>query len=77
MPRGAFHWQVDRTTTSCGHARYPNHTVAVKGEAAMKRHLAAHAEWLGGEFYLATEEDIEFAWELGCQAAQEHIERQK
>ena len=76
MPRGAFHWKVDRTTTSCGRSHYPSHAVAVKGEDAMKRHLAAHAEWLGGEFYLATEEDIEAAWQLGCQAAEENIERQ-
>jgi hypothetical protein len=75
MPRGAFKWVVHRTTTRCGLAHYPSHAVAVKGEDAMKRHLADHADkWLGGEFYLATEEVIDAAWHLGCQAASENIE---
>ena len=68
MPRGAFVWAVDRTLRSCGLAPCPNHKVAVKGEDAMKRHLAEHADWLGGEFYLANENDIEIAWQLACQA---------
>jgi len=77
MPRGAFQWKVDRTTISSGRTRYPSHAVAVQGENAMKSHLAAHAEWLGGEFYLASEEEIETAWQLGCQAAQKILERQR
>lgn len=76
MPHGAFRWTTDRTTTAHGRARYPNHAVAVRGENAMKSYLAAHAEWLGGEFYLASDEDIETAWHLGCQAAEKDIERQ-
>lgn len=68
MPRGAYHWVVDRTLQSCRLALCPNHGVAVRGEDAMKRHLAANADWLGGEFYLAHEDDIETAWRLGCAA---------
>lgn len=74
MPRGAFNWVVHRTTSGCGLGHCPSHAVAVKGEDAMKRHLAAHADWLGGEFYLATEADIEAAWQFGCQAVQECTE---
>lgn len=68
MPRGAFKWKLHRTTASSGLPVCANHAVAVQGEDAMKRHLASHAEWLGGEYYLATEADIETAWHFGCQA---------
>lgn len=71
MPLGAYRWVVDRTLRSCGLALCPSHGVAVQGEYAMKRHLAAHAEWLGGEFYLAHEDDIEAAWQRGCAAVNE------
>jgi len=74
IPRGAYRWRIDRTSRSSGLQMCPNHAVAVKGEDAMKRHLAANAEWLGGEFYLATEDDIEAAWRFGCQAAYEDFE---
>lgn len=68
IPRGSFRWTVDRTRKSLGLPLCANHDVAVLGEDAMKRHLASHAEWLGGEFYLANENDIETAWRLGCAA---------
>jgi hypothetical protein len=41
----------------------------VAGEDAMKRHLAIKAKHLGGEFYLASEAEIEKAWKLGHDAA--------
>lgn len=69
MPRGAFEWKITHTSSSRGFPKCPNHTVAVKGEDAMKYYLASHAEWLGGEFYLASDADIDQAWHLGCQAA--------
>lgn len=68
MPRGSFRWTVDRTLKTSGLPLCADHALAVRGEDAMKRHLAAHADWLGGEFYLANEDDIEIAWRLGCQA---------
>lgn len=70
MPRGAFTWQVHRTTRGVGRKEYPNHAIAVIGEYAMKRHLATHADWLGGEFYLASEDVIEAAWRKGWEAAE-------
>lgn len=69
MPRGAFVWQVDRTTGMDGHAPYSGHEAAVVGETAMKVHLAQHAEWLGGEFYLASDADIDTAWQAGRHSA--------
>lgn len=77
MPRGAFYWQIERTTRAHGLSPYASHAVAVKGEDAMKRYLAAHAEWLGGEFYLATEETIEAAWQAGCDAAQNDFDERQ
>lgn len=69
MPRGAFNWKIHRTTRGVGLKEYPDHATAVIGEYAMKRHLAAHAKWLGGEFYLASKDVIEAAWQKGCEAA--------
>ncbi|WP_289036644.1 hypothetical protein [uncultured Roseibium sp.] len=69
MPRGAFRWCVDRTTRKDGHAHYSGFAAALAGEDAMKRHLARYSEWLGGEFYLASEADIDAAWVAGRQAA--------
>lgn len=69
MPRGVYRWQVDRSTRRDGHAPYSGHRAAVAGEDAMKHHLARNAEWLGGEFYLATEANIEAAWLAGREAA--------
>lgn len=77
MPRGAYTWQVYRTTRGVGMKEFPNHAIAVIGEDAMKRHLAANADWLGGEFYLASEDVIETAWQKGCEAAEGVIQREK
>ena len=65
MPRGAFRWRVHLTTKHSGFETCPSFNAAVAGEDAMKAHLAECAEWLGGEFYLATEAEIEKAWRLG------------
>lgn len=63
MPRGSYRWRVFRRAEAVHFSK------AVKGEMAMKRHLAAHGQWLGSEFYLASEEAIDGAWQLGCRAA--------
>jgi hypothetical protein len=73
MPRGAFEWKIERTTRGEGMVIYSSYAIAVRGEYAMKQHLAQHAEWLGGEFYLASQEVIKSAWALGC-AASKHAE---
>ena len=71
LPKGAFHWEAIRTMRSCGLPPCSSHSIAVKGEDAMKNYLEKKAEWLGGEFYLAKKQDIDEAWRLGCQAARE------
>lgn len=68
MPRGAFQWHVHSTTRHPGSAGY-SFDAAVAGEDSMKRFLASNAEWLGGEFYLASEGQIEEAWQLGFRAS--------
>ncbi|MBB1491868.1 hypothetical protein H5395_10050 [Paracoccus sp. MC1854] len=62
MPRGAFRWSVDRTSSSAGFGKCPSFDAAVSSEYVMKQYLVESAEWLGGEFYLASEADIEVAW---------------
>ena len=69
MPRGAFRWQVMKRTRNDEMSPYSGFSVAVAGENAMKQYLAQHSEWLGGEFYLTTDDQIEIAWKLGRAAA--------
>lgn len=70
MPRGAFSWDVHLSTVWDGHPRYSCFEVAEKGEMAMKLNLASLGErHLGGEFYLASESEIERAWSHGREAA--------
>jgi len=69
MPRGAFHWHVDRTTRLDGHAPYSGHAAAVAGETAMKLHLYRNGDWCGGEFYLATPAEMAKAWDIGRKVA--------
>jgi len=76
MPKGAFKWKTARTTRKDGHVPYSGFPVAVAGEAAVKTHLAHHAEWLGGEFYLASDDAIEAAWRKGRRAALDHENRE-
>lgn len=65
MPLGAFQWSVYRITKQSGLEMCATFDAAVAGEDEMKRQLAKRSEWLGGEFYLATEAEIEKAWHLG------------
>jgi hypothetical protein len=74
MPEGAYWWRIERTTVGEGFDRYPNYASAEKGEYAMKRHLAKHAVWLGGEFYLTTRDVLDVAWQQGCSAAQNALQ---
>lgn len=69
LPRGAFNWMVHVHTTNGNPDDGFSFEAAVTGEYAMKKHLAQNSEWLGGEFYLASESDIESAWKLGQEAA--------
>lgn len=69
MPNGAFCWELCKSTRADGDAPYPSFETAIAGEEAMKDFLADNAEWLGGEFYAATPDTFERAWELGKEAA--------
>jgi hypothetical protein len=62
MPRGAFQWATVRTSSGSGFSAFYSFDAAVAGENTIKQKLAKCAEWLGGEFYLAKEDDIEIAW---------------
>ncbi len=65
MPRGAFQWSIYRTSTQSDFERHFSFDAAVTGENEMKNYLAKNAEWLGGEFYLATDSQINTAWQEG------------
>lgn len=69
LPECAFHWTIYRTTFDERIVDGFSFDAAVAGEDEMKRYLSTSADWLGGEFYLASEDDIEVAWERGCTAA--------
>ncbi|WP_422362516.1 hypothetical protein [Pyruvatibacter mobilis] len=69
MPYGRFKWQLLRSTRLDGHDLYPGYDIAVAGENAIKKVLAEKAEWLGGEFYAATIEQLNEAWEAGREEA--------
>ena len=61
LPPGAYQWSIERTTGDSKEA-YGDLPTAVNGEYAMKHYLEKHAVWLGGEFYLATNDEINLAW---------------
>lgn len=69
LPNGAYEWSVDRTTSESKLGSPFSFDAALAGENAMKKRLAESAEWLGGEFYLATEAEIDEAWQIGHSAA--------
>lgn len=71
LPRGAFAWRMHRTTWRSDGAPRWAFGAAVAGEYAMKRYLAGCARHLDGEFYLASDEQIDEAWRLGVAAASE------
>ncbi len=72
MPRGAFCWEIVRTSKRSGLKGFSSFEAAVAGEDTIKKHLAYCSEWLGGEFYLATEEQINEAWEKGNKITNEY-----
>mgnify|MGYP001436922729 CR=1 FL=1 len=70
LPRGAFTWRMHCTSLEFENAPRWTFSAAEAGEYAMKRYLAAHATHLDGEFYLASDDQIEEVWRLGVAAAQ-------
>lgn len=78
LPKGAYSWDVIRTTLKDGDDHYPNFATAEAGEMAMKKHLGlAEGAWLGGEFYLADDEEISRAWRIGRDAALDKLKTTK
>lgn len=71
LPSGAFSWSVLHSNTLDGRSPYPSSRLGLVGEDAMKAIMAAQGEWLGGEFYLASEETIGAAWAAGIKKVQE------
>ena len=69
LPEGAFRWELFKTTAEYGSGIRLSFEAAVRGEYAMKRRLADAGVWLGGEFYLASNNCIECAWQDGLSAA--------
>lgn len=71
-PAGQFHWTVRLPKISTDPAPYPNASVAIVGEDAMKKRLVdSEAEVLGGEFFLADEWLILKTWSAGQYAAEQ------
>ena len=67
LPNGVYIWKILHTTKQDGDEPYPDFNTAERGEMAMKKYLANAVECghLGGEFYLAADENIDKAWEKG------------
>lgn len=70
LPNGTYRWTIHRSTRKDRHDPYPCFEAAEAGETAMKQMLAQqvlthNTKWLGGEFYAATDENLESAWEAG------------
>ena len=72
LPAGRFRWELIKTTSNDGDVKYKNHNIAVAGEQAMKDYfmlLSNTAESLEHEFFLADDNTIENAWQVGREAA--------
>lgn len=72
MPKGAFKWELFKSTFQDDGCRYSTFEIAEKGEMAMKRSLGQNQDnHLGGEFYLASDSEIEEAWKEGRATARD------
>jgi len=76
FPKSKLKWSLIRATSLDENDAYSHPKIAEAGETAMKRFLGANpSNHLGGEFYVATSENIEIAWLTGRkQAEQAQIE---
>ncbi len=73
-PVGQFHWKVRLPKTISDPAPFPNASVAIVGEDAMKKRLVdSDAEVLGGEFFLADEWLVQKTWSAGQYAAEQAL----
>ncbi len=74
LPRGAYRWEVFRSGAAARMAPYPTSDHAKAGERMMQEILCRppHGESLGGEFFLASTDLIEEAWDQGNLVAKEY-----
>lgn len=70
LPNGQYSWRILKSTSLDGDNLYSSHKVAERGEWAMKEFLHKDDKnHLSGEFYLATDSEIEQAWVIGRETA--------
>jgi hypothetical protein len=69
LPTGAFSWIVLRSTFLDGEGPFPSSDHAKCGENSLKADLDREGDSLGGEFFLASDADIQSAWRRGIEAA--------
>ena len=72
FPQSKLKWSLLHATSLDENDAYPHPKIAEAGETAMKRFLGASPKnHLGGEFYIASTENIEIAWLTGRKKAEE------
>ena len=70
FPASKLQWKLIHSTQLNGHDPYPSPEIAEAGEMWMKRYLGANpTAHLGGEFYMASSESVEVAWNTGRKKA--------
>jgi len=69
LPGDRIKWEVCRTTYEEDYAPLESSKPALAGEKAMKDFLEKNTKSLGGEFFLANDEDIDKAWKKAVSAA--------
>ena len=77
LPTCLLRWQILHSTHDEGDDPLPDSTAARCGEDVMKLILDQEGKSLGGEFFLATAEQIEGAWNRAKLAARDHSEEPK
>lgn len=71
LPACAFRWSLLRSNALDGRPAYASSNLGLRGEEGMKQVMAAKGEWLGGEFYLASQDVIDAAWAAGIKKIEE------
>ena len=75
LPKGAYSWLLHRSTRLDGDDPYPTFEAAEAGENAMKDCLGADGQWLGAEFYAASNSAFERAWASSRKVALDFVSR--
>ena len=69
LPGENVRWEIHRTTYGEAYAPFADSSPAIAGENAMKDYLDKKATSLGGEFFLASLEEIDNAWRVAVKTA--------